>query len=116
METPNGSSDSETNYVKYNLEVTNGGSFYIFLLSQGPDSSSDSFNLAVDGGSSKQVTTGSSSWAWKKPSSSISLSTGSHTLYIKVREDGAKVDKIAISKSSSTPSGLGGTALVPSYH
>lgn len=116
METPNSSSDSETNYIKYDLEVTNGGSFYIFLLSQGPDSSSDSFNLAVDGGSSKQVTTGSSSWVWKKPSSSISLSTGSHTLYIKVREDGAKVDKIAISKSSSTPSGLGGTALVPSYH
>lgn len=115
MQTPNGSGDSDTNYIKYDLEVTNGGSFYIYLLSQGPDGSSDSFNVAVDSGSNYQVTTGSAgSWAWKKPSSSISLSTGSHTLYIKVREDGAMVDKIALTKTSSTPSGLGGTALVPS--
>ncbi|NQX62282.1 fibronectin type III domain-containing protein [Paenibacillus qinlingensis] len=117
MQTPNGSGDSDTNYLKYDLEVTNGGSFYIYLLSQGPDGSSDSFNVAVDSGSNYQVTTGSAgSWAWKKPSSSISLSTGTHTLYIKVREDGAQVDKIALSKTSSTPSGLGGTALVPSTH
>ncbi|NOU63430.1 carbohydrate-binding protein [Paenibacillus sp. LMG 31461] len=117
MQTPNGSGDSDTNYLKYDLEVTNGGSFYIYLLSQGPDGSSDSFNVAVDAGSNYQVTTGSAgSWAWKKPSSSISLSTGTHTLYIKVREDGAMVDKIALSKTSSTPSGLGGTALVPSTH
>jgi hypothetical protein len=117
MQTPNGSGDSDTNYLKYDLEVTNGGSFYIYLLSQGPDGSSDSFNVAVDSGSNYQVTTGSAgSWAWKKPSSSISLSTGTHTLYIKVREDGAMVDKIALSKTSSTPSGLGGTALVSSTH
>ncbi|WP_310501560.1 fibronectin type III domain-containing protein [Paenibacillus qinlingensis] len=115
MQTPNGSGDSDSNYLKYDLEVTNGGSFYIYLLSQGPDGSSDSFNVAVDSGSNYQVTTGSAgSWAWKKPSSSISLSTGTHTLYIKVREDGAMVDKIALSKTSSTPSGLGGTALIPS--
>lgn len=115
MQTANGSGDSDANYLKYDLEVTNGGSFYIYLLSQGPDGSSDSFNVAVDSGSNYQVTTGSAgSWAWKKPSSSISLSTGTHTLYIKVREDGAKVDKIALTKTSSTPSGLGGTALIPS--
>ncbi len=114
MQTANGSGDSDANYLKYDLEVTNGGSFYIYLLSQGPDGSSDSFNVAVDSGSNYQVTTGSAgSWAWKKPSSSISLSTGTHTLYIKVREDGAKVDKIALTKTSSTPSGLGGTALIP---
>ncbi|UKS27434.1 carbohydrate-binding protein [Paenibacillus sp. HWE-109] len=116
METPNGSGDSDTNYLRYDLEVTNGGSFYIYLLSQSPDSSSDSFNIAVDSGSNKQVTTGGSSWAWKKPSSTISLATGTHTLYIKVREDGARVDKIALSKTSSTPSGLGGTSLVPASH
>ncbi|OCT16663.1 hypothetical protein A8709_08295 [Paenibacillus pectinilyticus] len=117
MQTANGSGDSDANYLKYDLEVTNGGSFYIYLLSTGPDGSSDSFNVAVDSGSNYQVTTGSSgTWAWKKPSSSLSLSTGTHTLYIKVREDGAMVDKIAITKTSSTPSGLGGTALVPSTH
>lgn len=115
METPNGSGNAATNYVKYELDVTNGGSFNVYLLSTGPDGSSDSFNVAVDSGSDAQVTTGSSgTWAWKKVGSSLSLPTGTHTLYIKVREDGAKVDKIYLSKTSGTPSGQGGTALTPS--
>ncbi len=102
--------------MKYDLEVTNGGTFNVYLLSTGPDGSSDSFNVAIDSGTDAQVTTGSSgTWAWKKAGSSLSLSTGTHTLYVKVREDGAKVDRIYLSKTSSTPTGLGGTALTPYY-
>jgi chitodextrinase len=117
MQTPNGSDDSDTNYLKYDLEVTNGGSFYIYLLSQGPDGSSDSFNVAVDSGNNYQVTTGSAGiWAWKSRAAQSHFQLVHIHLYIKVREDGAMVDKIALSKTSSTPSGLGGTALVPSTH
>ncbi|WP_127533227.1 fibronectin type III domain-containing protein [Paenibacillus kobensis] len=116
METPNGSGDSSSNLIAYNITVTNGGSFYIHLLSSGADTSSDSLNVAIDSGTDKQVTTTSNgNWAWKKPSSSISIPAGTHTLYIKVREDGTKVDKIYLSKSSMSPIGLGETALTPSY-
>ncbi|ACT04144.1 fibronectin type III domain-containing protein [Paenibacillus sp. JDR-2] len=114
METPNGSGDSNANYIAYTINVTNGGSFYVHLLSSGVDSSSDSFTVALDSASGSQLTTTSNgTWAWKKPSSSISIANGTHTLYIKVREDGAKVDKIYLSKSSTSPTGLGGTAAVP---
>ncbi|MCM3630588.1 fibronectin type III domain-containing protein [Paenibacillus glycanilyticus] len=114
METANGSGNSDTNYVAYTINVTNGGSFYVHLLSSGVDSSSDSFTVAIDGASGSQVTTTSNNtWAWKKTSGSISIANGTHTLYIKVREDGAKVDKIYLSKSSTSPTGLGGTAATP---
>ncbi|CAM3091177.1 fibronectin type III domain-containing protein [Paenibacillus lupini] len=114
METANGSGDSSTNYIAYTINVTNGGSFYVHMLSSGVDTSSDSFTVALDSTSGSQLTTTSNStWAWKKPSSSISIATGTHTLYIKVREDGAKVDKIYLSKSGTAPTGLGGTAATP---
>lgn len=114
METLNGSGDSNTNYIAYTIHVTNGGSFYVHLLSNGVDGSSDSFTVAIDSAAGSQVTTTSNStWAWKKPSGSIPIANGTHTLYIKVREDGAKVDKIFLSKSSTSPTGLGGTAAVP---
>ncbi|SFD97646.1 hypothetical protein SAMN05216378_1834 [Paenibacillus catalpae] len=114
METANGSGDSNTNYIAYTINVTNGGSFYVHLLSSGVDTSSDSFTVAIDNASGSQVTTTSNgTWAWKKSSSSISIANGTHTLYIKVREDGAKADKIYLSKSSTAPTGLGGTAAVP---
>ncbi|GMK47426.1 hypothetical protein PghCCS26_45560 [Paenibacillus glycanilyticus] len=114
METPNGSGDSNMNYIAYTINVTNGGSFYVHVLSSGVDTSSDSFTVAIDSTSGSQLTTTSNgTWAWKKPSSSISIANGTHTLYIKVREDGAKADKIYLSKSSTAPTGLGGTAAVP---
>ncbi|MNQ73663.1 hypothetical protein D3C85_884020 [compost metagenome] len=39
-----------------------------------------------------------------------------HHTFPKVRKDGALVDKIALSKTSTTPTGLGGTALILSTH
>ncbi|MWC29711.1 fibronectin type III domain-containing protein [Paenibacillus sp. MMS18-CY102] len=116
METANGSGNASTNLIAYNLQVTNGGSFYIHLLGNGPDGSSDSFYVAIDSGTDTQVTTTSNNtWAWKKTSGTISIPAGAHTLYIKVREDGAKVDKVYLSKSSTLPTGLGAAALAPSY-
>lgn len=114
METPNGSGDGNSNYIAYTINVTNGGSFYVHVLSSGVDTSSDSFTVAIDGNSGSQLTTTSNgTWAWKKPSRSLSIANGTHTLYIKGREDGAKADKIYLSKSSTAPTGLGGTAAVP---
>ena len=57
------------------------------------------------------MTTGSAgAWAWKKASSTFSLANGAHTLYVRVREPGAQVDKLFITSGSTAPTGLGGAA------
>jgi hypothetical protein len=114
MMTPNNTlGDPSSSFVTYNFQVSAGGDFSIYLLSTGPDGSSDSFFVAVDGGSDVQVSTGSGSWQWKKVSGTFSMGDGKHTLRIKAREDGAAFDKIYLVKGGSTPSGLGDTALSP---
>ncbi|MBC8075157.1 MAG: hypothetical protein H7Y32_03700, partial [Chloroflexales bacterium] len=114
MITPNNTvADPSSSYVTYDLNVSAGGDFTVYLLSFGPDGSSDSFYVSVDGGSDVQVTTGSGRWEWKKANGRFNLSDGPHTLRIKAREDGAQFDKIFLSKGDSTPSGLGETALSP---
>jgi hypothetical protein len=116
MHTPNGSGTNTTsNYIKYEIDVTNGGTFYVHLLGYGLDGSSDSFNVAIDTGNNQVVDIASTNtWVWKR-NSGISIPNGTHTLWIKVREDGARVDKIALTKSSTAPSGQGGAALTPLY-
>jgi hypothetical protein len=72
--------------------------------------------VQLDGGTLNQATTGSSgAWAWKRPSATFALTPGKHTIYVRVREDGARVDKIYLSTSSTAPTGLGGATLAPLY-
>ena len=105
------STDGAANYLAFNLNVSNGGNLNVYLLSTGPDGSSDSFNVQADATTAQQVTTGSAgAWAWKKASSPFSLANGAHTLYVRVREPGAQVDKLFITSGSTAPSGLGGAA------
>jgi hypothetical protein len=60
------------------------------------------------------VTTGASgAWAWAKMSGSLSIPSGRHTLFTRVREDGARVDQIYLSKSSTAPTGIGSPTLMP---
>jgi hypothetical protein len=116
MHTPNGSGDVSASYLAYELEVSGSATVYVHLLSTGPDGSSDSFWVQLDGGTLNQATTGSSgAWAWKRPSATFALTPGKHTLYVRVREDGARVDKIWLSTSSTAPTGLGGATLAPLY-
>jgi hypothetical protein len=76
------------------------------------------YNVCVnlDGVTDYQVTTGSGgTWSWKKPSVTFTLPAGTTILTIRVREDGAQVDKLFLATSSTTRTGLGGTALSPQY-
>ena len=114
MHTPDGSGATTSDYLRFDLQVTNGQALHVFLLSNGPDGASDSFWLNLDGGTDEQVVTGSgTAWDWKEASSgaTFNLTSGAHSLYIKVREDGARVDKIAFTTSSTAPTGLGGSIL-----
>ena len=116
MYTVDGSSpNSATTYLNYEVDVTNGGSFYLFMLSTGPNGSSDSFWVSVDGGADDQFTTGSNgTWVWKRAEEILQLGNGTHTIRVKAREDGAQVDKLVLTKVNTAPTGLGGTALTPS--
>jgi hypothetical protein len=118
MYTPNGGGGSSSaDYMTYNLNVTNGGAFHIYLLATGADTSSDSFNVSVDSGPDNIVNTGTTGWIWKDNSTSgtFNLPAGNHTLYIKYREDGAQIDKIGITKSGTLPTGLGGYPFEPKF-
>jgi hypothetical protein len=51
-----------------------------------------------------------SAWAWKQFPNTFSLGAGSHTLTVAYREDGAGLDKVVLSTSSSLPAGTGPAA------
>jgi hypothetical protein len=101
-------------YVSFDLNVTNGGTFQVWLLGRGDNGSTDSFYLQADNGSLVQANVPEGEWGWKEAGSSINLSDGQHTLKILNREDGSSVDKIVLVKSGDyEPSGLGDAALTP---
>ncbi len=97
----------------YDVNVASGGNFYLWALANGPDGGSDSFWLSADGLADVQLDLPAATWGWvRTTAASLNLATGKHTLKIKVREDGALLDKILLTKDGAfTPTGLGGTAL-----
>jgi hypothetical protein len=95
----------------YDLKVTNGGDFFLSLLANGPDSGSDSLWFSLDGGPDTAVTT-TSGWGWVTSPAPVAISTGNHTLKLKVREDGVLIDKALLTRATAfTPTNLGNTAL-----
>jgi parallel beta helix pectate lyase-like protein len=105
-------SDPST-YLTFDLKVSGGGKFYVWLLGYGPDDSSDSFYVQADSGAIVQANLAHGKWGWKKADSALALGDGAHALKIKDREDGASVDKIMLTRDKSfTPTALGGAALV----
>jgi hypothetical protein len=119
VEVANGSGNHSTapdegKVMWYDLNVTSGGTFFLWGRANGPDTASDSFWASVDSGPDIQLNMlPAAGFGWVKSASTLAIATGKHTLKIKVREDLARLDKIALSKSSTfTPSGLGGTALL----
>jgi hypothetical protein len=98
----------------YDLNVASGGNFYLWLLANGADTNSDSFFVSVDGNPDQAIMgLPTSSWGWARSGNTFSLPTGKHTLKVKVREHGTKLDMLMLTTSTSTtpPSGFGGTAL-----
>ena len=93
------------------FEVAADGEFHIYARLSCPTADDDSFYLKVDDGDyvllNGLVTTG---WEWRD-FDTYALAAGAHTLTIAFREDGANLDKIAISDFAQAPTGLGGDAL-----
>lgn len=108
---PSGTGDlfnpsSNNGYAEYHFEVPENGDYVIWGRQISNDSASDSFFVSVDGQADMVWNTlsgGQNVWTWdavSNPNESSPqqywLAAGFHTLTIKQREDGTKLDSIVI--------------------
>ena len=113
---PTNSSD----HISFNFDVSEGGTYRVWGRTIAPSADDDSFWVQMDGGSWVKWNSipGGSSWSWDDihdsdnggSSMNYSLNSGSHTLTIAPREDGAELDKLYVTNSGQTPSGSGSDA------
>jgi hypothetical protein len=109
-----GMRNDKATYLSFNLDVTNGGQFYVWLLGYGPKSSADSFTVQFDTGATRVVSLTRDGWGWKRSSGTLAIANGAHTLLIKNREDGSSVDQLLLTSDERyTPAGFGNAPLVP---
>jgi hypothetical protein len=102
--------DGGGGYATYTFEVTSAGNYIVWCRVLAPNSNDNSFYVSMDGGTkSLWDTTQSTQWEWDKVNHRrgadpvvYNLATGTHTLTIDQREDGAKLDAIVISKEIDT--------------
>ena len=90
--------------------IETGGSYNFFARINCSNADNDSYWVKIDNGSFVMVNNlVTSGWQWKQLTSA-NLATGSHTLTIAYREDGAHLDKINITTSTTVPTGTGSAA------
>jgi O-glycosyl hydrolase len=97
-----------TGYIDFPFSLDEEGTYYLFARVLCPTPNDDSYWVRMDGGSWvmwNNLTT--TSWAWLQFPITFDLSAGNHTLTFAYREDGALLDKINLSTSSTIPIGLG---------
>ena len=105
---PNGGGSG--GYAEYSFDVKKAGNYVVWGRALSPNGDDNSFNVSMDGGAdSLWDTTISSSWVWNRVSHRngsdpvvYNLSVGNHTLVIKQREDGTKLDRIVITNDMTT--------------
>lgn len=96
--TDNAPADS-SGFLTYTFEVEVGGVYNLFARVICPSPNDDSFWIKMNKGSFAMWNGISApTWQWHRFTSGFSLSKGTHTLTIAYREDGAKLDKLWISK------------------
>lgn len=105
--TGNQSSPPTTSIATYNFNITQSGSYNVWLRILANNSNDNSIYIRTGTSSFTSWTPGTyTSWKWKKWSSR-SFSAGSNSVSIARNEDGLQIDKIIVTKSSTTPSGTG---------
>jgi hypothetical protein len=114
-----GASDAPEDLLVFEFEVTEASNYKVWGRVIAPSPDDDSYYVKVD--DSPWITWNSipsgSSWHWDDVHDQsqgnevfYDLEAGEHTLYICMREDGAKLDKILIANTGTTPEGEGGAA------
>jgi len=121
---PNTGISYNTGYVTsspelvYNVQFATTGTYYVWVRGIGATGSDDSLHAGLDGtgpASADRISGIGTTWNWKRdtmdaaPATLVIASPGLHTIYLWMREDGLKVDKILLrtSTSSTAPSGTG---------
>jgi hypothetical protein len=107
--TGNQSSPPTASIATYGFNVPATATYYFWVRILAPTSNDNAMYIRTDASSFASWTPGTNtSWTWKKWTSK-SMSAGPHTISLARNKDGLQIDKIFITKSSSTPSGLGCT-------
>lgn len=98
--------------LSYSFQVEDGGAYGLYARVICPNADDDSFWLSMDGGSYAMWNNigPSTSWIWDRYTSDFNLAPGTHHLRIAYREDGAKLDKLWISKIQAELPGQGSQA------
>lgn len=109
--TTNTTAGSNPDRATYTFNIQSGTYTVYFRVDTNSSADDDSWFWRIDGGSWRTNNNHStSSFAWfAGDGSAVTLSTGSHTLEVYGRENGLKIDRIAI-KASGLPSGVGTAA------
>jgi hypothetical protein len=95
----------------YTVDVPASGVYTLWARVSSPTAGDDSFWILMDASSPRHWDFASNAnWHWEM-GSSYTLSAGTHTIVLKWREDGTKLDKLLLTTDTAlTPSGTGGTA------
>lgn len=97
--------------ITFPISVAQNGTYTLFARVLGQTANDDSYWVRMDGGSwvmwNNWWTT---AWAWRQFPNTFNLNAGSHTLTFAFREDGAQLDKLSLSTSSTLPTGTGPAA------
>ena len=102
----------------FNVQVTTTGTYYVWVRGAGPSGNDDTIHSGLDGtgpASADRISGFGTGWTWKRdtmdgvPATLIVGTSGLHTIHLWMREDGFKVDKLLLRKSTSStaPSGTG---------
>jgi hypothetical protein len=98
-------------HITFPLNVGQAGTYRLFARVLGPTADDDSFWVRMDGGAwvmwNNWWTT---AWTWRQFPNTFTLGAGSHTLTFAFREDGARLDKINLTTSTTAPTGTGAAA------
>ena len=106
-------SDIPDNRVRFSLSSVKGGSYKFFARIDASTNTNDSFWVRINGGSWYKWASGIEQrrgFQWNKLPRSVELNNGNNTIDVAFREDGTKLDKLFLTRSTTTPSGTGGNA------
>jgi hypothetical protein len=92
----------------FQFEIETAGTYFIFAKVQGPSNNANAFNYRIDSQAfaTWNFAMTANEWRWLRLSAannqatSFNLTSGTHSLEIRQREDGAKIDLIAITNDA----------------
>ncbi len=105
--------DKPDNYVRFELSSARSGDYTMFARINAADGLHDSYWIRVNGGSWISWSSGilqGKGFHWNEFNRTLRLKDGQNTVDFAFRESGTQLDKIFVTSTKSSPSGLGENA------